>query len=201
MDGTLQWANMEYSDVMSALRLFLSPISALPRHIADDGEQVLPGLVMVVTLHHGDQVDFLPLESMEMLGGRQHVMSTALANMRQLLSPQVASVQAAEGRPDSVVYALDFAADDPFGASRACDLAGLLTSAGIEAGSRGLLLAVPSWRTGFPARHERKRNGRRPQSDVRAGARCEPAGRRADPGQPSCLFRRPRRTASAGFGC
>lgn len=149
MDGTLHQDEMEYDEAMSALRLFLAPSPPLPRHIADDGEQVLPGLVMVVALHRGDQVDFLPPAAMQAVGGRQAVMTRALANMRQLPPPQVASVQAAEGRTDSVVYALDFAADDPFGASRVCDLEGLLTSAGIEPGNRGLLVAVPSWRTVF----------------------------------------------------
>lgn len=139
------------AEVVGLLRPFVATATSLPRGTADGAPEILPGLVLVIAVHRGDQLDFLPPESFGAFGGPEPTRALAVANVRALPAPTVEAAPAKAGRPDSVVWSALYA--DPFGAGRVADLGALLGS--FVAGgmgtdevnrSRGLLIAVPHWR-------------------------------------------------------
>jgi len=130
-------------ELVGLLRPFVTAPDRPPSGTADGAPEVLPGLVTVIAAQMGDQLTFLPSRVIAELGGWDAVLELAMTNLRRLPPMSAASVRAVEGHADSVVHELRCA--DPFGASRICDLNGLLTTADVRLGAHGLLVAAPTW--------------------------------------------------------
>jgi hypothetical protein len=130
-------------EIAGLLRPFIGAPDRLPTGAVMVGEP-LPGLIATITVHMGDQVNFLPEASVTELGGQAAVWAVAVANLRRLPPIRAAgAAEAAAGHADSLVHELR--SDDPFGAARICRLDDVLSAAGVTPGPRGLLLAVPTW--------------------------------------------------------
>jgi len=140
---TPQPSSVDEARLAEFLRPFVSAPDRLPAGAAGGAPEVLPGLVAAVAVHRGDQVDFVAWSSMAELGGPAAAWKTAVGNLRRLSPMTVSRVETVEGQTDSVVFQLR--ARDPFGASRVCDLAGLLARTGVDAAPHGVLIAAPSW--------------------------------------------------------
>jgi hypothetical protein len=138
------------------LRPYLTPPALLDPGITEGAPEVLPGIVFVVAVDMGTQVNFLPVSSMisllpadtpdRHLKGPTMLRRAAVENLSKLPLPPVQITQIVSGRADSEVLLLE--QQDSFVASRATFLNHLLDQVCPgKPRNYGVLLAIPRRRT------------------------------------------------------
>jgi hypothetical protein len=138
-----------------ALRPFICRPASLRRAAAREtlsgvlGDGVLdvfPGLVVALVVRTGDRVDFVAKQSVQEMGGLGTVLPLALENLRRIESPQLEQMRATADRPDSTISIFRTRVE-PFCASHILDLDGLIQRTFGITPKRGVLVAIPTWRT------------------------------------------------------
>lgn len=124
---------------------FVAPSAILPSGCADGGPEILPDLVMAMTVYIGGEVEFLTHLALTQRLSTEYSRQVAIENLRKLPPPQLCLAQDADGRADSDILILQ--SQDPFGASRISYLKDLVTwASGGKPARHGVLVAVPTWR-------------------------------------------------------
>ncbi|MFF7365239.1 hypothetical protein [Streptomyces sp. NPDC008125] len=130
---------------LDSLRPFVMPPDRLPPGVAEGAPVALPGLVMATALFTGERIDFVPVSSMNGLGGTDAVRVRAMRNVENLDGVRVVREACDAAREDTELVTLS--GDDPFVASRVAVLDWLVGQVhGVPSGY-GLMVAVPSWHT------------------------------------------------------
>ncbi|WP_299532571.1 hypothetical protein [uncultured Streptomyces sp.] len=130
---------------LDALRPFVVPPDGLPPGAAEGAPVALPGLVMATALFSGSRLDFLPVSSMDQLGGSEAVWRRAMYNVENLDGLRVVREACDAAREDTELVTLT--GDDPFVASRVAVLDWLVGQVHGAPAGYGVMVAVPSWHT------------------------------------------------------
>jgi hypothetical protein len=141
--GDPQEATFAQGELAAALRPFVMPPDRLPPAAAAGAPAALPGLVMATAVRMGDQVNFVPVTSMDGLGGTQTVWSTAMRNVATLDGVRMLREDVDENRPDTGLITL-WSDDDPFVAGRVTVLDWLIEQLHEGPNRYGALVAVPT---------------------------------------------------------
>jgi hypothetical protein len=132
-------------DELDSLRPFVMPPDRLPPGVAEGAPAVLPGLVMATALFTGSRLDFVPVSSMNELGGTEAVWARAMHNVENLDGLRVVREACDAAREDTELVTLS--GDDPFVASRVAVLDWLVGQVHGTPSGYGVMVAVPAWHT------------------------------------------------------
>jgi hypothetical protein len=140
----MHFARDEFAQLIRRVQPFVIPPAMLPPDCAVGAPEVLPGLVMAVAIQTGNELGFLPADTLNKMFRAEWVRLTAIANLQALPPPRIDRIQAAEGRTDSDILLLR--SKDPFGASRISYLGALVKwASGGERAPLGVLVSIPTW--------------------------------------------------------
>lgn len=145
--GTMRFGRKrsEAAAVIRSLRPFVFTRQTLPPVAVPVSQEILPGLLLAPVVAQGTRIDFLPPESIELLGGTKAVLDCAIRNLGIHPRPQVVPFEATPGDPDTTCYGLG--SEDVFAASAIAGLDLLTAIVAPEVPPRhGILVAVPYWR-------------------------------------------------------
>ncbi|WP_030677609.1 hypothetical protein [Streptomyces cellulosae] len=130
---------------LDSLRPFVMPPDRLPPGVAEGAPAALPGLVMATALFTGGRLDFVPVSSMNELGGTEAVWLRAMHNVENLDGLRVVREACDAAREDTELVTLS--GNDPFVASRVAVLDWLVGQVHGAPPGYGVIVAVPSWHT------------------------------------------------------
>lgn len=137
--------NSEAAALIRLLRPFVFTRQTLPSAAVSVSQEILPGLLLAPVVAQGARIDFLPPESIELLGGTKAVLDHAIRNLGIHPRPQVVPFEATPGDPDTICYGLG--SEDVFAASTIAGLDLLTAIVAPEVSPQyGILVAVPYWR-------------------------------------------------------
>lgn len=132
-------------DELGLLRPFVMPPDRLPPGTADGAPVVLPGLVMATAAITDSGFGFMPVPSMNELGGPDAVWATAMRNVKTLDGLRIVREACDEAREDTELVTLS--GDDPFVAARVSVLDWLVGQVHGAPSAYGVMVAVPTWHT------------------------------------------------------